>query len=201
MEKQKGTYSTKSKCNALKKIQCSGLDGKPVFIHTLTDTLSPNNADGAIMRYIIDVESTEGINGCLKKMLEPTPGFFTLNMFDRGYLEYRRRALAAGLPPPTFFSYMDMIQRQSNNQSIYSYPNGGGQEYLNLTGLRVNPPHNLPATVLTEEMANAAKLFCTISRGVVEQSMTPDWRNKICGVRICGWPVFRSQPEFTHQKD
>ena len=41
---------------------------------------SPNNADGAIMRYIIDVESTEGINGGLKKMLERN-GRHKHNMF------------------------------------------------------------------------------------------------------------------------
>jgi hypothetical protein len=83
LEKQKGTFSTKIKANALKKIQCSSLDGKAKFIYCLTDTLSPSNTDAKIMKYILDLETAEGVTGGLKEMLAAIPGFFTLHMFDK----------------------------------------------------------------------------------------------------------------------
>jgi len=128
LEAQKGTYSTKIKGNAVRKIQCSSLDGKAKFIHCLTDSVR----------------------------------------------------------------YMDAQQVASNNQVVYSFPNSAGGPHLNLTGVRVPPPANVPARVMVEEQANAAKLFCTKSRGCVEQSFLADWRSKICGAR---YPVDKAYLE------
>ena len=63
--------------------------------------------------------------------------------------------------PQSFLSYMSMLQQQSNNMMMFSYPNAAGGMYLNINGVRVPAPVNVPDRILTEEQANSAKLFCT----------------------------------------
>ena len=58
---QRSSYSTKIGDNAILKIAACGMDGIQKFIYLTTCTISPRNADGAICRYLMDLEATQGL--------------------------------------------------------------------------------------------------------------------------------------------
>jgi len=176
LQKQKSTYSTKSKMNAIKKIQISSIGGRAKFIHVLHNTISPRNSDERIMKNLIDLETVGGVTGGMKAMLEETPGYWKWHIFDRGYEKFQ---VAAG---QSFFSWMDQLRIRSRNRVIYSYPNSPGKSFMDLNGASVPAPI-IPGQMMTELQCNYSEMTCTLVRGAVEQSFLPDYRFKICGVR------------------
>ena len=57
---QKSSYSTKIGDNAILKIAACGMDSIQKFIYLTTCSISPRNADGAICRYLMDLEANQG---------------------------------------------------------------------------------------------------------------------------------------------
>jgi hypothetical protein len=59
---QKRTFSTKIGDNAIVKLAACGLDSIQKFIYLTTCSISPTHADGAICRYVMDLEANQGEN-------------------------------------------------------------------------------------------------------------------------------------------
>jgi len=177
LHKQKSSWSSKSKANAMKKIQVASVDGRVAFIYCLSYTISPRNNDERAYKNIVDMETVGGIAGGLKAIFEETPGWFKFHLLGRGYEGFN---IPNG---QAFFDYLDNVRRNSGNAVIYSYPNSPGKSYMDFNANIIAPPANLPPRVMSEEMCNLSEMLCTICRGAVEQSFLADWRFKICGSR------------------
>ena len=82
---QRISYSTKIKGNGLSRLECSDLEGKPVFTNLLGASSSPRGTDESLSFYLLELEAVTGLRGGMTGMLVGRPGYTMVHLFDNGF--------------------------------------------------------------------------------------------------------------------